>query len=69
MSKKVNKTAKILKRLLNGDTLTVSQMTREYSINHPLTVICELRKKGYNIKSEMVQNATGRDYNSYWIGA
>jgi len=64
---KVNKTAKILARLLRGDTLTVSQMTKEYHLNHPLTVICELRKKGYDIKSDLVPNSTGRDYNAYWI--
>jgi len=69
MSKKVNKTKKILARLLKGERLTVSQMSKEYSINHPLSIMYHLRKKGYVIKSELVGNPTGRDYNEYWIGA
>jgi len=64
---KVNKTQQILKRLLNGDHLTVRQIIIEHSVNHPLTVIYELRKKGYTILDRQVANPTGRDYNEYWI--
>jgi len=53
---KVNKTKKILARLLKGERLTVSQMSKEYSINHPLSIMYHLRKKGYVIKSELVGN-------------
>ena len=66
-TKKVNKTRKILARLLNGDRLSVRQMSKEYHINHPLTVICELRKQGNAILSEKVENPTGNNYNEYWI--
>ena len=66
-TKKVNKTRKILARLLNGERLTVSSMSKEYHINHPLSVVYALRKQGHNIVSELVPNNTGSDYNEYWI--
>ena len=64
---KLNKTKQILARLLKGERLTVHQMSIDHYINHPLTVICVLRKRGYDIKSKKIPNPTGSDYNSYWI--
>ena len=59
--------AKILEYLKAGHTVTGLDGLKLFGTLALRNRIGELRKEGYNIKSEMVSGANGKHYSKYWL--
>lgn len=57
--------AKVLKFLLGGNKITPMHALTHYGVFRLAAIICELRKDGYEIDTNMVETGNGSKYAAY----
>ena len=65
---KVTQQARLTEALLNGEQLTVPQMTSRFNIANPTAVISNIRFAGYAVYANTRKNSKGQSVTRYRIG-
>ena len=61
------KTARVLKHLLSGKSITSWEAIQEYRVTRLASIIFSLKKKGYPIKTRYFTDHNGVNIAEYWI--
>ena len=64
---KKSQTRKIYELLKNGGKITPIRAFSEFSITRLSAIIYELRRKGAEIETDLVDNKNGAPYAAYWV--
>ena len=64
---KKSQTRKIYELLKNGGKITPIRAFSEFSITRLSAIIYELRRKGAEIETDLVENQNGAPYAAYWV--
>lgn len=64
----MSKTARVLRHLLKGNTLTTAELSGKFNVGNPQEVIRQLRMKGYAVYANPVTLWDGTPSTKYRIG-
>lgn len=69
MTVTMTKTAKVLRHLLKGNTLTAAELSGKFNVGNPQEVIRQLRMKGYAVYANKDTLWNGIETTKYRIGS